>query len=124
MHLSVKVTRSTMQQAVRSAVSIFLVLPTDILWEVGVYLSSEDHHLLLLHSNSSTVPFLLFIVLFENMFPLPPALCRWGRNPRGVSYTFGHDVIEEFLTRHDLDLICRAHQVRSTDNSRAEFGAS
>ncbi|CAN0434747.1 unnamed protein product, partial [Hapterophycus canaliculatus] len=36
---------------------------------------------------------------------------RWGRNPRGVSYTFGHDVIEEFLTRHDLDLICRAHQV-------------
>ena len=39
---------------------------------------------------------------------------RWGRNPRGVSYTFGHDVIEEFLTRHDLDLICRAHQVRDS----------
>ncbi|CAM9183341.1 unnamed protein product [Ectocarpus sp. 6 AP-2014] len=38
-------------------------------------------------------------------------ICGWGRNPRGVSYTFGHDVIEEFLTRHDLDLICRAHQV-------------
>lgn len=30
---------------------------------------------------------------------------------RGVSYTFGHDVIAEFLLRHDLDLICRAHQV-------------
>ncbi|CAN0001806.1 unnamed protein product, partial [Laminaria digitata] len=40
------------------------------------------------------------------------SICGWGRNPRGVSYTFGHDVIEEFLTRHDLDLICRAHQVR------------
>jgi len=30
---------------------------------------------------------------------------------RGVSYTFGHDVVEEFLERHDLDLIVRAHQV-------------
>jgi serine/threonine-protein phosphatase PP1 catalytic subunit len=30
---------------------------------------------------------------------------------RGVSYTFGHDVIAEFLERNDLDLVCRAHQV-------------
>lgn len=30
---------------------------------------------------------------------------------RGVSYTFGHDIILDFLHRHDLDLICRAHQV-------------
>jgi len=35
----------------------------------------------------------------------------WGYNSRGVSYTFGHDVIQDFLGRHDLDLICRAHQV-------------
>lgn len=35
----------------------------------------------------------------------------WGYNARGVSYTFGHDVIGDFLDRHDLDLICRAHQV-------------
>jgi serine/threonine-protein phosphatase PP1 catalytic subunit len=35
----------------------------------------------------------------------------WGYNPRGVSYTFGHDVIADFLERHGLDLICRAHQV-------------
>lgn len=44
---------------------------------------------------------------------LPAVLsrCRWDRNQRGVSYVFGTDVIEEFLTRHDLDLICRAHQV-------------
>jgi serine/threonine-protein phosphatase PP1 catalytic subunit len=35
----------------------------------------------------------------------------WGYNARGVSYTFGHDVIEEFLQKYDLDLICRAHQV-------------
>ncbi|KAJ4757302.1 Serine/threonine-protein phosphatase [Rhynchospora pubera] len=35
----------------------------------------------------------------------------WGENDRGVSYTFGPDRVEEFLQTHDLDLICRAHQV-------------
>ncbi len=35
----------------------------------------------------------------------------WGENDRGVSYTFGHDSVTEFLARHDLDLVCRAHQV-------------
>lgn len=35
----------------------------------------------------------------------------WGENDRGVSYTFGADKVEEFLKKHDLDLICRAHQV-------------
>ena len=36
----------------------------------------------------------------------------WGENDRGVSYTFGPDSIAEFLRLHELDLICRAHQVR------------
>ena len=35
----------------------------------------------------------------------------WGENDRGVSYTFGADVVSKFLDDHDLDLICRAHQV-------------
>lgn len=35
----------------------------------------------------------------------------WGENDRGVSFTFGHDIVDQFLKRHDLDLICRAHQV-------------
>jgi len=35
----------------------------------------------------------------------------WGDNDRGVSFTFGADKVAEFLTKHDLDLICRAHQV-------------
>ncbi len=35
----------------------------------------------------------------------------WSENDRGVSYTFGQDVVSGFLKRHDLDLICRAHQV-------------
>lgn len=37
----------------------------------------------------------------------------WGENDRGVSYTFGADSVTEFLQKHDLDLICRAHQVRA-----------
>ncbi|BFG14117.1 hypothetical protein CerSpe_003910 [Prunus speciosa] len=35
----------------------------------------------------------------------------WGPNERGVSFTFGADRVTEFLRKHDLDLICRAHQV-------------
>ena len=38
----------------------------------------------------------------------------WGENDRGVSFTFGADVVSKFLNRHDLDLICRAHQVWNT----------
>ena len=36
----------------------------------------------------------------------------WGENDRGVSFTFGPDIVSKFLAKHDLDLICRAHQVR------------
>ena len=35
----------------------------------------------------------------------------WGENDRGVSFTFGGDIVGKFLQKHDLDLICRAHQV-------------
>ena len=35
----------------------------------------------------------------------------WGENDRGVSFTFGADIVAKFLHKHDLDLICRAHQV-------------
>ncbi|KAJ8285779.1 hypothetical protein GJAV_G00030850 [Gymnothorax javanicus] len=34
----------------------------------------------------------------------------WGENDRGVSFTFGPEVVAKFLHKHDLDLICRAHQ--------------
>ena len=30
---------------------------------------------------------------------------------RGVGFTFGAPIIEDFCVKHDLDLICRAHQV-------------
>jgi len=35
----------------------------------------------------------------------------WGQNERGVSVTFSSQIIDTFLKKHDLDLICRAHQV-------------
>jgi len=35
----------------------------------------------------------------------------WMDSERGVSYVFGADVVENFLKKLDLDLICRAHQV-------------
>lgn len=35
----------------------------------------------------------------------------WSENDRGVSFTFGADIVSKFLQKHDMDLICRAHQV-------------
>ncbi|KAK8749040.1 hypothetical protein OTU49_015654 [Cherax quadricarinatus] len=35
----------------------------------------------------------------------------WSPNDRGVSWTFGGDVLKAFLEHHDLSLIVRAHQV-------------
>jgi len=35
----------------------------------------------------------------------------WADNERGVSYVFGGDIVSTFLKKHELDLICRAHQV-------------
>jgi len=35
----------------------------------------------------------------------------WGANDRGVSFTFGADIVSAFLSRHEFDLVCRAHQV-------------
>ncbi|KAI8982362.1 serine/threonine-protein phosphatase PP-Z [Mycotypha africana] len=36
---------------------------------------------------------------------------EWEDNERGVSYVFGRKVINEFLAKFDLDLVCRAHMV-------------
>ncbi len=35
----------------------------------------------------------------------------WGENDRGVSFTFGPEIVGGFNKKHDIDLICRAHQV-------------
>lgn len=36
---------------------------------------------------------------------------EWEDNDRGVSYCFGRSVVDEFLGRHEFDLVCRAHMV-------------
>ena len=36
---------------------------------------------------------------------------EYGDNDRGVSFTFGENVVKKFAQKHDIDLICRAHQV-------------
>jgi len=35
----------------------------------------------------------------------------WAENERGVSYVYGQEIVGSFLKKHELDLICRAHQV-------------
>ncbi|BFG03671.1 serine/threonine-protein phosphatase PP1-like [Drosophila madeirensis] len=40
-----------------------------------------------------------------------PAVTTWTKNSRGVSFTFGVEQVEAFLTRFNFDLVCRAHQV-------------
>lgn len=40
-----------------------------------------------------------------------PSISKWGANDRGVSYIFGARIVDEFLKRYDMDLVCRAHQV-------------
>merc|ERR1712096_577684 len=35
----------------------------------------------------------------------------WAENDRGVSFVFGPEIVSVFLKKHNLDLICRAHQV-------------
>ena len=38
-------------------------------------------------------------------------ILNWKPSDRGVSYLFGLNVLQDFLEKNDLDLICRAHQV-------------
>lgn len=40
-----------------------------------------------------------------------PEVTGWANNSRGCSFVFGTDVVDLFIKRFDLDLICRAHQV-------------
>lgn len=35
----------------------------------------------------------------------------WEDNERGVSYCFGKRVVNQFLAKYDVDLVCRAHMV-------------
>ena len=77
-------------------------------------LSPQLHHLSQLHSIKrpiKTIP--EEGVVCDLLWSDPePIIQGWQENEdRGVSYVFGADVVEEFIQQHDLDLVCRAHQV-------------
>lgn len=40
-----------------------------------------------------------------------PSVKGWQANNRGLSYTFGPDVVNDMCMKLDIDLIARAHQV-------------
>ncbi|XP_030381912.1 serine/threonine-protein phosphatase alpha-2 isoform-like [Scaptodrosophila lebanonensis] len=50
-------------------------------------------------------------LLCDLMWSDPENIFGWGKNNRGVSVTFGRDIVERFIRNHDFDLIVRAHQV-------------
>ena len=35
----------------------------------------------------------------------------WGVSPRGAGYLFGSDVVAQFNTTNNIEMICRAHQL-------------
>ncbi|WAR02468.1 PP4C-like protein [Mya arenaria] len=41
----------------------------------------------------------------------PEDMQGWGVSPRGAGYLFGSDVVSQFNTANNVDLICRAHQL-------------
>lgn len=50
-------------------------------------------------------------LLCDLLWSDPDNISGWAENDRGVSFVFGQDTVELFLKKHDLDLVCRAHQV-------------
>ncbi|KYB27757.1 serine/threonine-protein phosphatase PP1-alpha [Tribolium castaneum] len=50
-------------------------------------------------------------LLCDLLWADPIPLMGWHENDRGVSFSFGPDVVAKFLDKHDFDLICRGHQV-------------
>lgn len=65
-------------------------------------------HIILLLTHAITLTGLLCDLLWSDP---DKDISGWSENDRGVSFTFGPDVVSRFLQKHDMDLICRAHQV-------------
>jgi hypothetical protein len=70
-----------------------------------------DRRPILNKTQKSLAAILLFIVCATSATFCLFVFQGWGENDRGVSFTFGGDVVRQFLRRHDLDLVVRAHQV-------------
>ncbi len=51
-------------------------------------------------------------LLCDILWSDPSSECdSWKDNDRGVSFVFSKDICKKFLSKNNVDLICRAHQV-------------
>ena len=50
-------------------------------------------------------------LLCDLLWADPDDVPGWADNERGVSYIFGQSIVKEFCKKHEIDLVCRAHQV-------------
>ncbi|OUC48627.1 hypothetical protein D917_01144 [Trichinella nativa] len=65
-----------------------------------------------INSLKRPMPFLDFGLCCDLLWSDPePGLKGWAENTRGVSFTFGEDVVKDYIEKFDIDLIVRAHQV-------------
>lgn len=93
----------TLSNVIWHALNTALLLKTQYWFAHTIFLSKVNE--------TSRLPGLLCDLLWSD----PDKDVRgWGENDRGVSFTFGPDIVTRFNNRHDIDLICRAHQVRGT----------
>lgn len=79
----------------------------------NVHISSQTYHPYLISVLNIVVWFVYVVGLLCDLLWSDPDkdITGWSENDRGVSFTFGPDVVTRFLQKHDMDLICRAHQV-------------
>lgn len=82
--------------------------PTDVP-DTGALFCTAVNLILAINSGRHVFPGLLCDLLWSDP---DKDITGWSENDRGVSFTFGPDVVSRFLQKHDMDLICRAHQVR------------
>ena len=90
-----------------------IMRPTDVP-DQGTHTHTHTHtHTLMFHTSSSSSSSSSSQGLLCDLLWSDPdkETMRWGENDRGVSFTFGPEIVSSFLAKHDLDLICRAHQV-------------
>lgn len=58
--------------------------------------------------------------MVEDLLWADPANSRpwkesWFNTERGMSHMFGNDALDDSVTRHDFDLVVRAHEVAEED---------
>lgn len=64
-------------------------------------------------STGTTSDIYILGLLCDILWSDPSTECdTWQENDRGVSFVFSKDIVKKFITKNNIDLICRAHQVK------------